>query len=84
MQELNYITPLEGNLKAHISLESHETNAGYWFMKVQLFYDGEPAGTTSFNLHGYNQEEAENVAKNLSSNAYLMKEIDEYLWGESD
>ena len=53
-------------------------------MNVKLFYDGEAAGTTSFTLQGYNQEEVENIAKNFKENAYLMKEIDEFLWGESD
>lgn len=81
---LNYITPLEGELKAAVSLFSQQLNAGYWVMKVQLFYSGEPAGTTSFTLQGYSREEAEEVALNLPRNAFLMREIDEFLSGESD
>lgn len=84
MERLSYITMLENNLKACVSLESREKNAGYWMMKIHLFYDGEPAGVTSFNLHGYTRQEAEAVAQNIASNQYLMKEIDMYLWGESD
>lgn len=53
-------------------------------MKVHLFYKGESAGMTSFTLNGYSADEAEHVAKNISSHASLMKEIDDYLWGESD
>ncbi len=84
MNEFNFISNLEGNLRACISLESHEKNAGYWIMRVQLFYQGEPAGVTSFNLQGYNQEEATDVAMNLNKNPFLMREIDEFLWGESE
>ncbi|WP_018277213.1 hypothetical protein WKI13_14075 [Teredinibacter turnerae] len=84
MDGFNYITQLEGDLKACITLCSHEINAGYWNMRVQLFYENQPAGVASFNLHGYSQEEAESVAKNFNTNAYLMREIDEYLWGDSD
>ncbi|MEM0912618.1 MAG: hypothetical protein AAGJ37_16715 [Pseudomonadota bacterium] len=53
-------------------------------MKIHLFYKGESAGMTSFTLNGYTEDEAEQVAKNISSHATLMKEIDDYLWGESD
>ncbi|SMF28483.1 hypothetical protein SAMN02745866_01833 [Alteromonadaceae bacterium Bs31] len=53
-------------------------------MRVQLYYQNEPAGVTTFNLHGYTRSEAEDVARNVHKNAYLMKEIDEYLWGESE
>ena len=53
-------------------------------MHVRLFYGGEPVGTTSFNLEGYTQKEAEMIAKDVKNNPFLMREIDEYLWGESD
>lgn len=55
-----------------------------WRLDIKLTYHGDPAGHTSFNLHGYSQQEAEQVARNIRSNAYIMKEIDEQLWGESD
>ena len=82
MEAFNLISQLEGRLNAHISLS--EQSANYWLMRVQLFYDGEAAGTTSFNLEGYTEEEAEAVARNIKNNAFLMREIDEFLWGESD
>ncbi len=79
----HYISLLEGKLKAAIELRptADETT---WLLLLRLDFDGEPAGTTSFNLHGYSREEAEQVAANISDNPYLMKEIDEFLWGESD
>ena len=84
MTGFNYISHLDGNLRACISLEDHIKNAGYWSMRVQLFYNDESVGSTSFNLQGYSQQEAEAIAKDLKNNAFLMREIDEYLWGESD
>ena len=83
-EDFTYITLLEGKLKACISLLSREKNAGYWTMKVRLTYENEPAGVTSFNLHGYSRAEAEEVARNFGSNQYLMQQVDEFLWGESD
>lgn len=82
MDAFNLISQLEGCLKAHISLKQREPDS--WLMSVELFYSGEPAGITSFNLNGYSKIEAEEIARNLKNNDFLMREIDEFLWGESD
>ena len=84
MEPFHLITQLEGSLKAAIMLVPDQQQETIWQLKVNLFYEDGPAGQTSFTLHGYDQAEAEEVARNLRSNAYLMREIDEYLWGESD
>ncbi|MAR90436.1 MAG: hypothetical protein SV765_13365 [Pseudomonadota bacterium] len=84
MDTLNLISQLERNLKAHIRLLPDEQQARDWKMEIQLFYQGHPAGSTSFNLHGYDQQEAEQIARNVKDNPFVMREIDEYLWGESD
>jgi len=76
------ISQLEGPLKACTSLHLQEN--GFWLMTVKLFYEGEPTGMISFNLQGYTESEAEDIARNLKTNAMLMREIDEFLWGESD
>ena len=80
---LNLITQLEGNLKAFIQLSPQPQNK-LWLLDINLFYEGEPAGCTSFNLQGYDQHEAEHIARNIRKNEFMMKEIDEFLWGESD
>lgn len=84
MSAFNYIAPLDGGLLACISLHAQSGLTDTWLMRVNLLYDGEPAGTKEFNLQGYSLDEAENLARNLRQNAFLMQEIDEYLWGESD
>lgn len=86
METLNLITQLEGGLKATIelapALDAPENID--WHMHVHLYYDGDPVGDTSFNLNGYSQAEAVHLAKSIRHNAYIMKEIDDFLWGESD
>ncbi|WP_244542093.1 hypothetical protein [Azotobacter beijerinckii] len=84
MEVFNLIVPLERKLKAYLRLlpEPHRTDT--WLLEVRLFYEAEPAGRTSFTLNGYTQEEAEAVARNIRSNAYMMQEIDQYLWSEND
>ena len=91
MQEpFHYISVLEGKLKAAISLDPillqgpDDTSNQVWRLSLTLFYDRDPAGKISFDLQGYSREEAEALAKNIPRSAFIMREIDEYLWGESD
>lgn len=84
MDTFNLITPLEGNLKAAVQLRPVPRREHEWVLDINLFYDGNAAGTTSFNLYGYSRADAEQVARSIRDNEYLMKEIDDFLWGESD
>lgn len=84
MSSLDLIAQLEPRLSAYLRLSPIRDSDQDWLLQVQLFYDSKPAGNTNFNLIGHSAEEAESVARNLKHNAYLMREIDEYLWGESD
>ncbi|MFK4752972.1 MULTISPECIES: hypothetical protein [Oceanospirillaceae] len=79
----HYLLQLEGKLRAIIELKP-TSESDNWLLFVHMSYDGDTAGTTSFNLYGYSRDEAETLAANLKDNAFLMKEIDDYLWGESD
>lgn len=89
-----FISLLEGRLQAAVELHPQTGQRGSgnaaatletdWLLKIRLMYDGTAAGVTSFTLHGHSAEEARNVARNIGSNPYLMREIDEFLWGESD
>lgn len=82
MESLDLIVQLEGKLKAAIHLQPIASKL--WELSLRLMYDGEPAGQLSFNLNGYSQQEAQAIARSVGSNDFLMREIDEYLWGESD
>ena len=79
---MHLISQLEGKLKAAIHLQRLSVSS--WVLSLNLMYDGHPAGSLSFNLDGYDADEAQTLAKNVSGNAFLMREIDEHLWGESD
>ena len=84
MDTFHLITSLEGKLKAAVELKPVPRQEQEWVLDVNLIYDGAAAGTASFKLHGYSQADAEQVARNIRHNDFLMREIDEYLWGESD
>lgn len=82
MESLDLIVQLEGKLRAAIHLQPVARQI--WELSLMLVYDGKPAGNLSFNLNGYDQQEAQEIARSVPDNAFLMREIDEYLWGESD
>lgn len=84
MHDFSYITRLDDKLNAGVSLQPVETRVDSWHLHVHLFYEGESAGITSFNLHGYSQDEAQALIKDLRNNPRIMGEIDAFLWGESD
>ena len=81
-QDSHYITQLDGNLRAATTLRDIGNDG--WLLLIHLSYEGCPAGNLGFNLHNHSQTEADQVARNVAKNPFLMKEIDEYLWGESD
>lgn len=83
-QSINhYIIPLEGALKAIAELEpGHSPDS--WLLSLKLLYDGEPSGQTSFNLHGYSEPEAKELVQNIYRHEYIMREIDDLLFGDSD
>lgn len=83
MAVLDLIVQLEKSLKAHVRLKP-ASGVDNWLLEVQLYYQGSAVGRTSFNLHGYTQEEAENTARTIRTNEYLMQEIDHFLWSEEN
>lgn len=82
MSEQHFMQIIDKRLRAMVTLSQKHGNT--WLLDVELFYDGSSSGNTSFNLNGYSESEAVDIARNIRGNAYLMKEIDEFLWGESD
>lgn len=80
---LNLIVALECKLKAYLRLVP-AAGTDNWLLEVKLYHEGTPIGRTSFNLHGYTQAEAEDTARNIRHNEYLMQEIDHYLWSEEN
>lgn len=49
---------------------------------LEMYYDGDRVSGLSFNLHNYNYDEIVNEAKNIRSNNYIMREVDNFLAGD--
>ena len=48
---------------------------------LNIFYEGEKLTNLSFNLINHEYEDIIRTAKNIGSNAFLLREVDEYLSG---
>lgn len=84
MSTQHYICKLEGALNAAVELFNQTTDTSQWQLSIKLFHNNVPVGSTQFTLNGYSKTEAEDIAKNIRTNPFIMREIDEYLWGEMD
>lgn len=82
MDSQHFICQLEGTVRAAVELSQDETQQ--WQLLIRLFHDNVPVGTTHFTLHGYSEAEAQTVARNIRTSPFIMREIDETLWGEMD
>ena len=77
-----FITLLEGSLRACVDLVPLGGNA--WQLSLALDYDGDAAGSLSFTLSDFTQEEALELARNAGKSQFIMQAVDEHLWGEMD
>lgn len=83
MESYHLISHLEGSLRAVMELQP-AAEAESWLLLVKLIYDGEPAGEISFNLLNYTEEEARHLAHNITDHGFIMREIDDLLFGDSE
>lgn len=49
---------------------------------LQVFYEGQKMARLSYNLINYNYDEIIYTAKNIKENAYILREVDNYLAGD--
>lgn len=51
---------------------------------LNIFYEGEKITNLSFNLVNHEYEDILGIARNISSNAFVLREVDEYLSGAGE
>lgn len=83
MESYHLIRHLEGKLQAVMELQPADP-VDHWLLLLKLIYDGEPAGELSFNLHNYTEAEARDLAHNITQHGFIMREIDDLLFGDSE
>lgn len=51
-------------------------------LKLNVYYEGLKMTVLSFNLMNYSYEDMVFIAKNIKGNAFLLKEVEDYLSGD--
>lgn len=85
----NYINRIDKSLTIVSEIrfpEKNGTNSNETvvFLYLNVFFDNEKITTMCFNLVNYNYEEVLQVASDVKSSAFLLKEVDDYLCGDID
>ncbi|TCK02265.1 hypothetical protein [Marinobacterium mangrovicola] len=79
---LNFINVVDSHLRVvsrlQLATEAHHTIR----LHLSLFYDNQQAGSLSFDLNGFSPAESVALARDIKSNHYILREIDEYLCGD--
>lgn len=79
---LNFINMVDAHLRVvsrlQLATEPHHTIR----LHLSLFYDTHPSGALSFDLNGFSPAEGVALARDIKSNQYILREIDEYLCGD--
>lgn len=79
---LCFINRLDAQLRAVAELQLATRLHQVTRLRLKLFYSGAPIGALSFDLNGFRPSEAVALARDIGSNAAIMREIDEYLCGD--
>lgn len=60
---------------------SYKGNDELVLLYLNIFYEGQKLTNLSFNLINHEYEDIIRIAKNIGTNAFLLREVDEYLSG---
>lgn len=83
-QAMDFICPLESGLKLIAHLRALDESGRCWVLDGEIFDTSVKVGSVSFTLSDYSLSEAETIARNIAKNPFMMRVIDEELWGEMD
>ncbi len=79
---LSFINVIDGKLRVVSQLQLATRVGQAIQLRLSLFYDNDPMGVMSFDLHQYSPSEGVALARDIASNQFIMREIDEYLCGD--
>jgi hypothetical protein len=81
MQNLSFINRIDHQLRI-MSVLNTGSVVGEYRLQLTLFYHNDNMGKLEFTLSGYSEPDVIKVAQNIKDEAFLMKEIDDFLCGE--
>lgn len=77
-----HINIVDSHLRVVAEAAPHPEYEMTFLLYLELFYDNTRAGNLEFTLQGYSQDEAQRLVRSIKDNAFLLKEIDDFLCGD--
>ena len=79
----HFINRIDDHLRTVSSIKIVDTadNTTRVILFLEIFYDNHKIDTMSFDLHDHNYEDIVDVARNISTNEFILQEIDNFLSG---
>ena len=79
----HFINRIDDHLRTVSSIKIVETkdNTTRVILFLEIFYNNDKVDTLSFDLHDHNYEDIIEVARNISTNEFILQEIDNFLSG---
>lgn len=81
MEPIRHISKIDRQLRVLSEVWQGKMDNQY-LLRLTLMYQDHNMGRLDFTLNGYGEPDVANLAQNIQSNDYLMREIDDYLSGE--
>ncbi|HMW49613.1 MAG TPA: hypothetical protein PKD17_17075 [Cellvibrionaceae bacterium] len=81
MEPIRHISKIDRQLRVLSEVWEGKMDKQY-LLRLTLMYQDHNMGRLDFTLNGYGEPDVANLAQNIQSNDYLMREIDDYLSGE--
>ncbi len=81
MEPIRHISKIDRQLRVLSEVWRGKMDNQY-LLRLTLMYQDHNMGRLDFTLNGYGEPDVANLAQNIQSNDYLMREIDDYLSGE--
>lgn len=78
MKNTTFINKIDRHLRVIVEVKQRQV-VGQHALSLIIYFQQENMGSLEFTLHGYSNEDIHALACNIKDNAFLMKEIDDYL-----
>jgi hypothetical protein len=85
LSSLHFISQIDRSLKAVSSVKIVDAGHGQpqrVLLRLELFFQDDAVDTLSFDLHHYTYDEIIELARDIKSNEFILREIDQYLAGD--
>jgi len=87
LSSLHFINKIDDHLKSVNNIQIVEIPAGQparVILALEIYYDDSKFDVLTFDLHNFNYEDIVAVTRDIRSNEFIMREVDNFLSGSGE